>query len=57
MVELAISRIAQPVQPRRQVSIPTELIKRDSCRQLLVSPKPLPEPSAPQIALPPRSKH
>jgi len=56
MVELAISRVAQPHQPRRQVSIPTELIKRDSCRQI-VSSRPLSEDSAPQIALPPRSKH
>src|ERR1035437_6084243 len=37
MVELLISRIANPSQERQQVTLPTELIKRDSCRPILSS--------------------
>ncbi|MGH9469954.1 MAG: LacI family DNA-binding transcriptional regulator, partial [Terriglobia bacterium] len=31
MVELALSRIAQPDRPAQQITVPTELIKRESC--------------------------
>lgn len=34
MVELVLSRIAQPDQPQQRVTIPTEFIKRDSCRAI-----------------------
>jgi DNA-binding LacI/PurR family transcriptional regulator len=34
MVELLVSRIANPSQERQQVTLPTELIKRDSCRPI-----------------------
>ena len=33
MIELLVNRIANPSQERQQVILPTELIKRDSCRQ------------------------
>ena len=33
MVELLLNRIAKPGQPPERVTIPTELIKRDSCRR------------------------
>lgn len=33
MIELLVNRIADPSQERQQVILPTELIKRDSCRQ------------------------
>jgi DNA-binding LacI/PurR family transcriptional regulator len=33
MVELLVNRIANPSQERQQVILPTELIKRDSCRR------------------------
>ena len=35
MVELLIDRIANPNQERQQLVVPTELIKRDSCRPIL----------------------
>lgn len=31
LVELALSRIAQPDRPSQQVTVPTELVKRESC--------------------------
>ena len=34
MVELVLSRIAKPNQPQQHVTIPTEFIKRDSCRAI-----------------------
>jgi DNA-binding LacI/PurR family transcriptional regulator len=34
MVELLLSRIANPDQEPQRVTVPTELIKRDSCRAL-----------------------
>lgn len=34
MVELAISRIGRPNQQHRQIIVPTELIKRESCTQV-----------------------
>jgi DNA-binding LacI/PurR family transcriptional regulator len=34
MVELLVNRIANPSQARQQVTLPTELIKRDSCRPI-----------------------
>jgi hypothetical protein len=58
MVELAISRISRPNQPHENISVPTELIKRDSC-----SPIPLSGPlsrehptenAARPVVLPPR---
>jgi DNA-binding LacI/PurR family transcriptional regulator len=38
MVELALRRIANPELPVQHVTIPTELIKRDSCRQFYAVP-------------------
>jgi DNA-binding LacI/PurR family transcriptional regulator len=32
LVELALNRISQPDQPPQRVTVPTEFIKRDSCR-------------------------
>jgi DNA-binding LacI/PurR family transcriptional regulator len=49
MVELLLKRIANPSEAPQSVTIPTELIKRDSCRAVL------PESTAPpakQIRLP-----
>jgi DNA-binding LacI/PurR family transcriptional regulator len=37
MVELLVNRIANPSLERQQVTLPTELIKRDSCRPILSS--------------------
>ena len=37
MVELLLSRIANPDQEPQRVTVPTELIKRDSCRALRLS--------------------
>ncbi len=34
MVELLVNRIMDPSLPRQQVTLPTELIKRDSCRAI-----------------------
>ena len=34
MVEILVNRIANPSQERQQVTLPTELIKRDSCRSI-----------------------
>jgi DNA-binding LacI/PurR family transcriptional regulator len=34
MVELLLNRIANPGQPRQQATLPTELIKRESCRAI-----------------------
>jgi hypothetical protein len=34
MVELVLGRIASPDQERQRVTVPTELIKRDSCRAI-----------------------
>ena len=34
MVELIINRISNPLSPPQSVTIPTELIKRDSCKQV-----------------------
>ena len=34
MVELLLSRIASPDQEPQRITVPTELIKRDSCRAL-----------------------
>jgi DNA-binding LacI/PurR family transcriptional regulator len=39
MVELLLSRIAKPDQEPRRVTIPTEFIKRESCRPISSSPK------------------
>jgi DNA-binding LacI/PurR family transcriptional regulator len=38
MVELALNRIADPGHPPQRVTVPTEFIKRDSCRPLTSSP-------------------
>jgi DNA-binding LacI/PurR family transcriptional regulator len=38
MVEMILSRIAKPDQPPQRVTIPTEFIKRDSCRPIDPSP-------------------
>jgi DNA-binding LacI/PurR family transcriptional regulator len=38
MVELILNRIAEPTLPRQTMTIPTELIKRESCRSLLPTP-------------------
>jgi LacI family transcriptional regulator, galactose operon repressor len=38
LVELVLSRIAEPDLPPRQVTIPTEIIKRDSCASLSGAP-------------------
>ncbi len=38
LVELVLSRIAEPDLPPRQVTIPTEIIKRDSCAALSTAP-------------------
>lgn len=35
MVELILNRIAKPGLEPQRVTIPTELIKRESCRQIL----------------------
>jgi DNA-binding LacI/PurR family transcriptional regulator len=35
MVELILNRIAEPTLPRQTTTIPTELIRRESCRSLL----------------------
>jgi len=40
MVDLILSRIAKPGIEPRQITIPTELIKRDSCRQIALLPSP-----------------
>jgi DNA-binding LacI/PurR family transcriptional regulator len=37
MVELVLSRIANPDQEPQRITVPTELIKRDSCRALQLS--------------------
>jgi DNA-binding LacI/PurR family transcriptional regulator len=37
MVELLVNRITNPSQERQQVTLPTELIKRDSCRPISLS--------------------
>lgn len=37
MVEMILNRIAKPDQPPQRVTIPTEFIKRDSCRSLTPS--------------------
>jgi DNA-binding LacI/PurR family transcriptional regulator len=39
MVELLLSRIAKPDQEPRRITIPTEFIKRESCRPISSSPK------------------
>ena len=39
MVELALSRIAKPGNEPQRVMVPTEVIKRDSCRQILTAPE------------------
>jgi hypothetical protein len=36
-VELVLSRIANPDQEPQRITVPTELIKRDSCRALQLS--------------------
>jgi DNA-binding LacI/PurR family transcriptional regulator len=38
LVELALNRIASPEQPPKSVTIPTEFIKRDSCRSIVAPP-------------------
>jgi DNA-binding LacI/PurR family transcriptional regulator len=38
LVELVLSRIAEPELPPRQVTIPTEIIKRESCASLATVP-------------------
>jgi DNA-binding LacI/PurR family transcriptional regulator len=43
MVELILSRIAKPGLEPRLVTIPTELIKRDSCLPILGTSKVAPE--------------
>lgn len=50
MAELAISRIGNPAQPHQQITVPTELIKRDSCAQVPVSGEPAADGLARQIA-------
>jgi hypothetical protein len=35
MVELILNRIANPGLEPQRITIPTELIKRDSCRQIV----------------------
>jgi DNA-binding LacI/PurR family transcriptional regulator len=37
MVELVLNRIARPALEPQRITIPTELIKRESCRQILGS--------------------
>ncbi len=46
MVELLVNRITDPSLPRQQITLPTELIKRDSCRALSI-----PEDSSSSAAL------
>jgi DNA-binding LacI/PurR family transcriptional regulator len=46
MVEMLVDRIANPNQDRQQVHLPTEIIKRESCRQIM-SPRDL--ASAPSL--------
>ena len=43
MGELILSRIAKPGLEFRQITVPTELIKRESCQPLAVSGNPLTE--------------
>lgn len=43
MVDLILSRIAKPGIEPRKITVPTELIKRDSCRQILLPGTPLVE--------------
>jgi DNA-binding LacI/PurR family transcriptional regulator len=42
MVKLVLNRIAQPNLAPQVVTIPTELIKRESCKPLLAAKEPLP---------------
>ncbi len=42
MVEMILNRIANPDQPAQRMTIPTELIKRDSCRQVAATAGELP---------------
>jgi DNA-binding LacI/PurR family transcriptional regulator len=60
MVELAISRIGHPNQPHQHISVPTELIKRDSCSPIPLSVplprEPLTESAARPLVLPSRVK-
>jgi DNA-binding LacI/PurR family transcriptional regulator len=43
MAELILSRIAKPGLEFREISVPTELIKRESCQPIVVSGNPAPE--------------
>jgi DNA-binding LacI/PurR family transcriptional regulator len=54
MVELAISRIGHPNQQRQQISIPTELVKRDSCAQVPARAELVSEGAIEQSAVPRR---
>jgi DNA-binding LacI/PurR family transcriptional regulator len=38
MVELVLNRIAEPALEPQRITVPTELIKRESCRQILGTP-------------------
>jgi hypothetical protein len=38
MVELLLKRISEPLLPPQSVTIPTEFIKRDSCKSILTHP-------------------
>jgi DNA-binding LacI/PurR family transcriptional regulator len=38
MVELLLRRISEPLLPPQSVTIPTEFIKRDSCKSILTHP-------------------
>jgi DNA-binding LacI/PurR family transcriptional regulator len=50
MVELLLKRIADPGGPARSITIPTELIKRDSCRTLTYATEPVQQPNG-QLAI------
>lgn len=39
MVDFLLNRLANPGQPRQQITLPTEVIKRDSCRAIAHAPE------------------
>lgn len=43
LAELALNRIANPELPPQQVAIPTQIVRRESCRRLLPQAEPRPE--------------
>ncbi|MGC9292150.1 MAG: LacI family DNA-binding transcriptional regulator [Acidobacteriaceae bacterium] len=49
MVELALQRIANPGLPPQRVTIPTEFIKRDSCRPFTASRSAAPETATQEV--------